>query len=314
MKALKKALAIFGSAVAVIGIAANAMSALAYDPVDLKDRASELENGVINLVADEVYAEPGETVTYRVMITNNTGYAPCGFALVYDKALQPVLADDGIKPALKWGDGSYGLTRSYSVNLDEHLIGYSSMGTVDCTKDGTIYSAEFVVPADAKEDTVYSLTLDVDKLTNAQTDPLTYNVVNGWIRIKTKEETKTTTSTSVTSVTTTVDTDKTTSTESMGTTTTTTVDTTTDTSTSVTTTIETDVSTVSNTSKTDRNDPNSSEPTTASRPGTTATTKKQSTSSTTTATKTGDAGVGVAVAALALSSAVAMLCKRKKSN
>lgn len=313
MKALKKALAIFGSAVAVIGIAANAMSALAYDPVDLKDRASELENGVINLVADEVYAEPGETVTYRVMITNNTGYAPCGFVLVYDKALQPVLADDGVKPALEWGDGSYGLTRSYSVNLDEHLIGYSSMGTVDCTKDGTIFSAEFVVPADAKEDTVYSLTLDVDKFTNAQTDPLTYNVVNGWIRIKAKEETKPTTS--VTTVTTTVKTDKTTSTESTDTTTTTiTVDTTTDTSTSVTTTIETDVSTVSNTSKTDRNDPNSSEPTTGSRPGTTATTKKQSTSSTTTATKTGDAGVGVAVAALALSSAVAMLCKRKKSN
>lgn len=313
MKALKKALAIFGSAVAVIGIAANAMSALAYDPVDLKDRASELENGVINLVADEVYAEPGETVTYRVMITNNTGYAPCGLVLDYDKALQPVLADDGVKPALEWGDGSYGLMRSYSVNLDEHLIGYSSMGTVDCTKDGTIFSAEFVVPADAKEDTVYSLTLDVDKFTNAQTDPLTYNVVNGSIRIKAKEETKPTTS--VTTVTTTIQTDKTTSTESTdSTTTTTTVDTTTDSSTSVTTTIETDVSTVSNTSKTDRNDPNSSEPTTQSRPGTTATTKKQSTSNTTTATKTGDAGVGVAVAALALSSAVAMLSKRKKSN
>ena len=55
MKALKKALAIFGSAVAVIGIAANAMSALAYDPVDLKDRASEVGNGVINFFSGEVF-------------------------------------------------------------------------------------------------------------------------------------------------------------------------------------------------------------------------------------------------------------------
>lgn len=311
MKALKKALAIFCST-AVISVAANAISALAFDPVDLEDRASDLKSGVINLVADEVYAEPGETVSYRLMIENNTGYAPFGIGLNYDSALTPVLQDNG-KPVIEFGDGSDGLMRSYSVNLEKYLIAYSSMGTIDCKNDGVIYTVQFKVPADAKEDTVYPITLDVDRLTNAKTEDLDNYVVNGWIRIKTEEVTTTTVTTTEAPITSTISTDQTTSTVSSSNTTSTSVSSVA--TESVTTTVETDASTVSNTSKTDRDDPSSSEPTTESRPGgTTATTKKPTSTSTTTASKTGDAGVGIAVAALALSGAVAMLCNQKKKD
>jgi hypothetical protein len=289
------------------------VSVLAFKPVDLGDRASELKNGVTNIIADEVYAEPGETVSFRVMLKNNTGYAPSGISLTYDSALKPVLTEDGKKPDLTWGDGCYGLTKGGSINLDKHLIGYGSSGTDNCERDGAIYTAKFVVPADAKDGTVYPLTLNVDKFLDAKTDPVAYNAVNGWIRVQLPAET--TTSTTASSVTT-VTTSKTT--VSSEPTTSSSVSTSTSSSTptvTVTTLIQTDVSTVSNTSKTDRQDPGS-EPTTASRDNSvTQTTKKPASSSTTTtATKTGDAGVGVAVAGLMLAGAAAMICKQKKEH
>jgi hypothetical protein len=319
MRALKRVIAFVGSAAAAIGLAASAMTAFAFQPVDLDDRASELKSGITNIIADEVYAEPGETVSYRVMIQNNKGYGPSGIALNYDAALTPVLEANGVKPALKWGDGSYGLTKSYSINKEKHLLGIGTTGTDNCEKDGVIYTAQFVVPADAKENTVYPMTLTIDKFLDAATDPVANNPVNGWIRVRkpveettvstTKATTTTTTLTTVTTVSTSKSSVSTEPTTSKSVTNPTTVS-------STVTKIETDVSTVSNTSKTDRQDPNKSEPTTASRQGgVTATTKKATTSSsTTTATKTGDAGVGIAVTALLLSGTVAAVCKRKKEH
>lgn len=324
MRALKKVIAFVGSAAAAISLAASAMTAFAFQPVDLDDRASELKSGITNIIADEVYAEPGETVSYRVMIQNNKGYGPSGIALTYDAALTPVLEANGVKPALKWGDGSYGLTKSYSINQEKHLLGIGTTGTDNCEKDGVIYTAQFVVPADAKENTVYPMTLTIDKFLDAATDPVANNPVNGWIRVRkpveettvsTTKATTTTTTTTLTTVTTVSTSKSSVSTEpttSKSVTNPTTVSSTVTTVTK----IETDVSTVSNTSKTDRQDPNKSEPTTASRQGgVTATTKKAATtSSTTTATKTGDAGVGIAVTALLLSGTVAAVCKRKKEH
>ena len=172
MRALKKVIAFVGSAAAAISLAASAMTAFAFQPVDLDDRASELKSGITNIIADEVYAEPGETVSYRVMIQNNKGYGPSGIALNYDAALTPVLEANGVKPALKWGDGSYGLTKSYSINKEKHLLGIGTTGTDNCEKDGVIYTAQFVVPADAKENTVYPMTLTIDKFLDAATDPV----------------------------------------------------------------------------------------------------------------------------------------------
>lgn len=318
MRALKKAIAIVCSTAAVFGLTATALNAMAFESVDLDDRSSELKSGVLNLIADEVYAEPGETVSFRVMVKENSGYAPSGLRLFYDSALKPVLNEEGTKPVIEWGEGSYGLTRSYTVNLEKNLIAYSSMGTENCTYDGVIYTVQFQVPADAKTGTEYPLSLEVDKLENSRTVPLDHNTVDGWIRIKDAETTAPVTTTTSDSVTTTTST--TTVSQSLDTTTgTKPTETSSETTTTppVTTTlsqIETDVTTASNTKKTERQDPNSSVATTASRAGTTSTAKNAGHSTTTTAAKTGDAGVGIAAAALVLSASVAVCSKRKKEH
>lgn len=322
MRTIKKAIAVLSSVAAAAVVTAGALSAFAFDPVDLKDRASEMKSG-LNLIADEVYAEPGETVLYNVYIQNNTGYAASGIGLVYDQALAPVIKESNDRPDLTYGDGSYMLSKSADYSAAEHRIGVGTMGDEDCTRDGIVFTAKFVVPADAKENDEFKLTLDIDKFLDEKTDKVDYSTVDGWIRIRKKAVT-----TSATSVTTTVTTSDTTS-VTVPTTTTApvtvpTVITTSETvpttssaqPTTVTTTITTDVSTVSNTSKTDREDPGS-EPTTASRKnnGGAQTTKAPASSTTTTkttATKTGDAGVGVAAAALMLSAATAVTFKRKK--
>jgi hypothetical protein len=322
MRTIKKAIAVLSSVAAAAVVTAGALSAFAFDPVDLKDRASEMKSG-LNLIADEVYAEPGETVLYNVYIQNNTGYAASGIGLVYDQALSPVIKESNDRPDLTYGDGSYMLSKSADYSAAEHRIGVGTMGDEDCTRDGIVFTAKFVVPADAKENDEFKLTLDIDKFLNEKTDKVDYSTVDGWIRIRKKAVT-----TTATSVTTTVSTSDTTS-VTVPTTTTApvtvptvitsseTVPTTSSAQpTTVTTTITTDVSTVSNTSKTDREDPGS-EPTTASRKnnGGAQTTKAPASSTTTTkttATKTGDAGVGVAAAALMLSAATAVTFKRKK--
>lgn len=322
MRTIKKAIAVLSSVAAAAVVTAGALSAFAFDPVDLKDRASEMKSG-LNLIADEVYAEPGETVLYNVYIQNNTGYAASGIGLVYDQALSPVIKESNDRPDLTYGDGSYMLSKSADYSAAEHRIGVGTMGDEDCTRDGIVFTAKFVVPADAKENDEFKLTLDIDKFLNEKTDKVDYSTVDGWIRIRKKAVT-----TTATSVTTTVTTSDTTS-VTVPTTTTApvtvptvitsseTVPTTSSAQpTTVTTTITTDVSTVSNTSKTDREDPGS-EPTTASRKnnGGVQTTKAPASSTTTTkttATKTGDAGVGVAAAALMLSAATAVTFKRKK--
>lgn len=322
MRTIKKAIAVLSSVAAAAVVTAGALSAFAFDPVDLKDRASEMKSG-LNLIADEVYAEPGETVLYNVYIQNNTGYAASGIGLVYDQALSPVIKESNDRPDLTYGDGSYMLSKSADYSAAEHRIGVGTMGDEDCTRDGIVFTAKFVVPADAKENDEFKLTLDIDKFLDEKTDKVDYSTVDGWIRIRKKAVT-----TTATSVTTTVTTSDTTS-VTVPTTTTApvtvptvitsseTVPTTSSAKpTTVTTTITTDVSTVSNTSKTDREDPGS-EPTTASRKnnGGAQTTKAPASSTTTTkttATKTGDAGVGVAAAALMLSAATAVTFKRKK--
>lgn len=320
MRTIKKAIALLGSFAAAAAVSASALSVFAFEPVDLGDRASELKSG-LNIIADEVYAEPGETVLYNVYIQNNTGYAGSGIGLIYDEALTPAIVSASDRPELTYGDGSYMLSKTADYSAAEHRIGVGTMGNEDCTGDGVIFTAKFTVPADAKENDEFKLTLDVDKFLDYKTDKVAYSTVDGWIRIRkpqvttTSVTTPTTTSTSITTTTTTTSTTESVtvptdiSTESDVSTTSSTKPTT------VTTTITTDVSTVSNTKKTDRDDPGKSEPTTASRQnGGTQTTKSPVKSSTTktSATKTGDAGVGIAAAALMLSAATAVTCKRKK--
>ena len=314
MRTIKKAAATAGVLAAAVVTAMSAISAYAFSPVELDDRASEVKSGTANIIADQVYAEAGETVTVRVSMLNNTGYAGSGIRLFYDKSLKPVLNGNGY-PVMEYGDGSYGLSKTNEINEAEYLIGFGTMGQEDCTTNGTIYTVKFVVPADAAENDEYKLRLEIDKFNDYRSEPVNNNAVDGWIRIKKPEET-TVSTTAPTTAPTTPTTTSTVTTVSVTTEEKPETEPTTSEAkpTTVTTTLTTDISTVSNTSKTDRKDPNQGEATTASRAnGQTETTKKPATSgTTTTATKTGDAGVGIAAAALMLAATTAAVCKRKK--
>ena len=291
MRTIKKAIAMLGSIAAVAALSATALNALAFDPVNPDDRASEFKSGVTNLIADEVYAEPGETVSYRVMIRENAGYASSGFVLDYDARLKAVAVDnDATKPVIQYGDGCKELGKTSDLNQPEHIVGFGTMGEENCTLNGVVYTVQFVVPSDAKDGDQFDLSLKVEKFLDEKTDEVAHNDVNGWIRIKIPEQTTVSSTTVGTVPTTSVTVSQTESVPTEPVTT----------STSVSQSVTTVTTTL----------------TTASRQNAgTETTKKPATSGTnTTAAKTGDAGVGIATAALLLSGVTAVVCTRKKEH
>lgn len=324
----KRVSAVVSGAAALTVLAAGAMSAFAFDTVDLEDRTDELAGGVLNIVADEVYADPGETVEYRVLIHNNTGYADSGVAIKYDPQLT-VKTTDG-KADIKTGDGAYGLTPSDGYNEEKYLIGIGTIGVNNCTQDGTMFSVSFTVPEDAQPGTEYPMALKVTKILDNKTKAVAYEAVDGWIRIRTEETTAPVTTTKPIIGTTTAPvttkpiatTTKPATTSPISTTTkeneTTKVDETTVTSAepisdttdanttsseiSTSTNIGSDVTTSISTKKTDRN------------PGNVTAPNNGSNGSKSSGAKTGDTGTGVAAAALLLAGASAAIASRKKKN
>lgn len=183
MFSLKKTSALLCSAAALAVFGAAAFSANAFDTVDLDDRASELTAGKVNVVADQVYAEPGETVDFRVMLSGNTGYADCGIGLVYDPQLTLKLAEDG-EPDLKTGDAARGLRTEYTLNDQKNRIAFSSMGQSNNKDSGMLYTVQFKVPEDARENDEYALTVDIVHLLDKDTAAVASAAVNGWIKVR----------------------------------------------------------------------------------------------------------------------------------
>lgn len=319
MRNRKNTAAILGGVAALIVFAVGAISAYAFESVPMEEREAELTAGRINIVADEVYAEAGETVSFNIMIVNNTGYAGCGVALNYDSALTPILDQSG-NADLTVGPGTEGLLTHDDINLEKCLVGMSIMGDTNCTEDGAMFTVQFTVPADAPVNTVYPMKTIVSSVLNAQTNPIAYAVVDGWIRVRPAQTTTTvttvTTATTATTTTTTAETTLATSTTVSATTVTSTVDTTT---TSITTFFGTDISTSISTKKTDR-DP-TAEVTTSRHAGNNggnngnhqnngnagSNTKAES-------VRTGDPGIGTAIAAFLLAGVSAVMFGRKKKD
>ena len=183
MFSLKKTSALLCSAAALAVFGAAAFSANAFDTVDLDDRASELTADKVNIVADEVYAEPGETVDFRVMLSGNTGYADCGIGLVFDPQLSLELADDG-EPKMKIGDAARGLQTEYTLNDKKNRIAFSSIGKSNNKDSGMLYTVQFTVPEDAKENDEYPLTVDIVHLLDKDTAAVPSAAVNGWIKVR----------------------------------------------------------------------------------------------------------------------------------
>lgn len=335
MGTLKKTAAIICSVAALAFAGVSAYSVYAYETVKLEDRAEELTADKIMYVADEVYAQAGETVDYSVYVQKNAGYTTGGITMYYDSRLKVVMADE-IKAYCVKGFGAEGLSMTHSLNEKASIFGFSTMGTQNCTYDGKVYTIRFTVPDDAVPGSTYPIRLETVEMLNAKSELIDCTTVAGWIKVP--DVTTTTTSVTVTSTTTATDRITTTTTDITtvssttttaepipGSSTTTTAapnpgSSTTTTSApipgsgSTTTTSQTERHTEKITDDTKHN-PGDQEQTTANR--TTAKPANGNSSGTsagskTDATKTGDSGVAVAAAALMVAGASAFVFRRKK--
>lgn len=204
MDSLKKAAAILCSAAALAVFGAAAFPANAFETVDLDERSAELKTGTVNIIADQVYAEPGEKVDFRVLLSGNTGYANCGIALFYDPAL--TLDKTGeYHSVMKVGAAASGLMTEDSLNSEDYRIAFSSMGTINCKNDGTLYTVYFTVPEDAQDGAAYPMRLNIIQFLDKEQVEVSHQSVNGWIKVRkpvtTTVTTVTTTSTQPTTTT-----------------------------------------------------------------------------------------------------------------
>lgn len=309
MRNVKKAAAIFGGIAALSVFAASAITAFAFEAVKLEERQDQLTAGKLNIVADEVYADAGETVSYTVWIANNSGYAELGLKLYYDAALTAV-EEKTYYADLKTGKAATGLMTSDKLNVEKHLIGFSTLGNTNNETDGELYTVKFVVPDNAAVGTTYPITLAVDMLHDNRTDPVEYTTVNGWIKIREPETTTTVTTTTAPAIVVTT-TNATTVTSVITTTSGSSVTTT------ATTSFGTDITTSISTKKTDR-DPTAEVTTSAKQGGNSGGSSSGGSSSggssSTGGVKTGDPGMGAALAALTLAGLSAVIVGRKKEH
>ena len=288
MRTLKRVAAILCSATILTGIGTAAFVVNAQETVPLKDRESEFDADVVNIIADQVYADPGEKVEYNVYLKNNEatgGYSGSGIVLVYDERLTPAIkAGTTDTPEAKRGPASENLLPTYALNLSIHSFGASTAGSMNavCTNDGIYVTTWFTVPQDAKEGDVFPIKLTVSKWLDNKNDPISYYPISGWITVKTQDTTSSTTTTETTTSTTTTETTTSTSdsTTTDTTTSTSTTDSTTSTTESTTTTTQTTTSTTETTSTTSDTETGSTSSTTES------STTTESTSSDTTSTDT----------------------------
>ena len=335
----KKTVAAVCSAATLVSIGVTAMMANAQETVDPETREG-LSTSVSNIVADQVYAEPGERVEYRIYILNNQGYSGSGFTITYDERLKPDIKEGTEDtPVTKKGEASDDLLPATSLNLPLNIFAVATAGSTDLDVDSGIYIRTwFTVPEDAKPGDTFPMDLDVSKFIDTHNAKIDHEDFDGWIKIKAGDTTTTTTETTTTTTTT----ETTTTTTETTTTTTETTTTTTETTTSTTETTTTTTDTTSTTTDTTTTSTDTTSSTTETQPPiidtdsdtdtstTTTNTTTETTSGTTdTATqapnqnagttaappvKTGDAGVGAAVAGLLLAGAAAVAVATKKKE
>ena len=309
----KKTAAIVCSAATLVVLSATAMLAGAQETLTKEDRASEIAADGPTLMADEVYAEPGEKVQYGLFLANNKGFSSCNGYFIYDERLAPyVWENDTAEESVPWEasmgidvdpDFTYGesdtptsakygrnpaLYMTPSLNGNVHRFAFGTIGEkVNSCPDGLMFYTYFKVPDSAKPGDEFPVELTITMFLDDNSDDTAFTKVNGWIKVKEVSMTteSTTTSETTTSETTT---SETTTSETTTSETTTSETTTSETTTSETTTSETTTSETT-TSETTTSETTTSE-TTTSETTTSDTTTSVDTSSTSTESTTSGTG------------------------
>ncbi|MBQ5335301.1 MAG: LPXTG cell wall anchor domain-containing protein [Oscillospiraceae bacterium] len=195
---IKKAAALFCSAAAALSMSAVLSASAA---------------GSATFEAQEVYADPGETVHYEVYLKDNPGYAALGLPLVFDERLTVVGAN-----GTDISTSSYALGEAsnpngiLNYNGSKHIIAYSSSSSgSNKNESGLLYKVDIKVPDDAQPGDTFEMKLmnsdgeaKPKQFVDENSAALGYVMDHGWIKIKEITTTTTESETTVTTTTTTV--------------------------------------------------------------------------------------------------------------
>lgn len=139
-----------------------------------------------NIIAGIVTAQPGEKVEFPIYVVNNAhgGFAIAGIRLFHDEKLIVSLNQQG-EPVTKMGVAADDFECAFSYNKDNCCVGLAMFSDNCENDDGVIATIEITVPSDARDGDKYPITVDIDKLTNKDLQPIGYAAVNGYIIIQT---------------------------------------------------------------------------------------------------------------------------------
>ena len=132
-----------------------------------------------------VKAKPGQkNVPVSVKVTHNPGFAVGGIRVIYDAALTPKY-DPETEEGVSDPGPAAGKAMTYcAVGPENRIVAFGILGSSDCTADGIIFTCYFDVPDNASSGSVYKLETGVERLVNANSDPIDFKLVGGEIRIE----------------------------------------------------------------------------------------------------------------------------------
>lgn len=173
-------------------------------------------DGAAKLSMDQIYAEPGQEVSFAMSVENlGTSWTGLEFLVNYDARLEATLNKAGTAASISYGDAidpdlageiSRGGAVSKELTADGQKGFAFALGTATAISgDGQLFIFKFTVPADAKpgDEFPVNLTINEGSFIDANKENIPFETVNGWIKIKeekttTSEETTTTTTTTTT--------------------------------------------------------------------------------------------------------------------
>ena len=166
-----------------LGISASAqISAPADTDVNI---VTDVNDSAVNVIAGNIEAAPGETVSFPVYIANNTaeGFAATGLRLNYDSRLTPCTNEDGSLVADENCVAGDALNMVFGLNADQNCIGIGTMGSQAETDNGLFCTIDFTIPADAQEGDVYAMDLEVSTFTDAKLNAIVCEAIGGSITV-----------------------------------------------------------------------------------------------------------------------------------
>ncbi|MBR6107233.1 MAG: hypothetical protein IKQ39_04410 [Oscillospiraceae bacterium] len=261
----------------------------------MSERTDELDASKVNVVADQVYAKPGEKISYSINVTNNEGFGISALALYYDPRLVPEQGGTENEPNFDEGEiieiqGGGTLYEFASLNKAVSVISAGTIGEKNAAvnKEGTYITFYFTVPSDAKPGDEFPMDLRVTDWETGLYVPLSFSDVDGWVKIQEESTTSSTTTESTTTESTTTEstTTESTTTESTTTESTTTESTTTESTTTESTTTESTTTESTTTESTTTESTTTESTTTESTTTQSTTTESTTTESTTTGSST----------------------------